>query len=469
MSGSDDGGAIERLRAKLDHERAKVRRLVEGQQRLSAERAAWTAERGVLERRLAVLEGQRPLLLAPSAAQGATARPLRVLVAGPNRKTIFQFVRGATISSDPSQAPFDLLVVPRPEKQDLAALAANVPEACWAAVRAGRTRVVLDGSSEGHLHRLVFDRIRAFAERTRTPLETMVYLTQDRLAAHQRFEVPLPVLNYDYYLHKALYPLRRRGPEAFEAGLRSYREAPRTGRRAFLSLNLGPRAHRVLLLTRLIRDGLWDRGFVSFGGFGSGVDAEAGAGRLLERIDWRGLEAAAAESSDGIVQLHRKGVILFGMPDGLAAEEIGRESLQAGDLPEYRRSWFSVVTETEMRSDSLRVTEKALKPALNFHPFVVLGSPGALRLVKSYDLQTFPELFDEAYDDEEDALRRFDMVYAQIRRLAGLDETELDRLEASVAEKVVFNARRALTVLPGLFQETLLPAAICRLLPQVPW
>ena len=470
-----------RLRAKLDHERDKVRKLVEIQARLSAEQAEWMAERGGMERRLAVLESQRRLLIgarprhyesdsrAGQAVDSAQRPPLRILVAGPIRKTVFEFVRGAMISSAPSQGPFDLLVIPRPEKQDLDQIADSIPQAVWSAVRAGRTRLILDGSSEGNLHRAVLEGFQSLAERTGMPLGEIVYLTQDRLAAdpravsRRRFDVPLPVLNYDYYLHKTLFPLLELGQAAFRDRLAPYIDAPRRGRRAFLSLNLSPREHRVLLLARLLRDELWDNGFISFGGVGSAGREGVQPDDLLRRFKWRGFEAAAHELAPQIAVLQRKGAILFGMPDG--AGGIRHEALRAGDLEEYRRSWFSVVTETEMSRDILRVTEKVLKPVLNFHPFVVFGNPGALALIRSYGIQTFPELFDESYDDEENPARRFDMVYGQVCRLARMDEAELDRLEASVAEKVVFNARWGLTELPRLFQDTLLPAAIERMLP----
>ena len=474
MAGTADDGKIGRLQSMLDGERAKVRKLVDIQRRASHERASLLTERSAFERRLAVLESQHDLLLAAPGPDQPAGPSLRVLAAGPIRKTIFEFVQGAVVTGDPTQGPFDVLVIPRPEKQDLGQLAGDVPEAVWSAVRTGRTRLVLDGSSEGRLHRLVLDSFRVLAERTGTPIDEMVYLIQDRLAGRRggrtgsRLDVPLRVVHYDYYLHKTLHPLLRRGQAAFEKGLARYRKAPRHGRRAFVSLNLTPKSHRVLLLARLLREGLWDSGFISFGGFDPALGDDVSPGELAAQIDWGGLESAREEAAPWLAELHRKGAILFGMPEDAAPDEIARRSLRINDLEEYRRSWFSVVTETEMSRNRLRVTEKILKPVLNFHPFVVLGNAGALRLVQSYGLQTFPELFDESYDDEEDPARRFDMVYDQVRRLARMDEAALARLNTSVAEKVVFNARWCMTRLPGLFQHTLLPAAIELISPMKP-
>jgi hypothetical protein len=459
----------ERLRRTLDHERAKVRKLVEIRDSLVAERSDWTCERGKLERRLACVETHP---WRPSPSRSVEARPLRVLVPVPGavRKTIFEFAGQADVCTDPSKGPFDLLVMPRPEKRDLQQMSGRVPEGVWDAVRSGATRLVLDGSSEGwsreggHLQKFL-----DLAQSIGTPPGEIVYLTQNRFeACRQRPRPgwtpnPLRVLVYDYYLHKTLSPMRKGGGAAFTSRLARYQRAARRGRRAFLSLNRWPRGHRVLLLARLLRDGLWDKGFISFGGLGpsDGRDADL---QVLRQLDADGFDRAAAELEPLIAPLQQKGVAFLGArADGAAPHAARRASIYADELGEYRHSWFSVVTETEMDRDILRITEKVLKPALNFHPFVVFGNAGALQLVRSYGFQTFPEIFDESYDDEEDPARRFDLVYDQVSRLARLEEAQLDRLEASVAEKIVFNARWGLTELPRIFQETILPATLERL------
>ena len=477
----------ERLRHTLDHERDKVRKLVEIRDSFVAECAEWERERGRLERRLACLEthpwrlpsGGTALADARKAPPGPASAisqrpPLRVLVPAAVTKTIFEFVDKADLSTDPSEGPFELVVIPRPEKQDLQKLACGVPERVWEAVRSGATRLVLDGSAEGWPHQpVVLNRFLTLAESVGTAPGQMIYLTQNRFEAqyqrprHQSPRMrwtpsPLRVLVYDYYLHKTLAPMVKRGEAAFTARLAQYQQTPRGGRRAFLSLNRWPRGHRILLLGRLLRDGLWDNGFISFGGLGQSASGGVNPA-MLQRLYAHGFYGAAAELEPLIAPLEEKGVVFLGKGAGNAAAR--GASIYAGDLEEYRRSWFSVVTETEMHRGVLRITEKVLKPVLNFHPFVVFGNAGALQLVRSYGFQTFPEMFDESYDDEEDPARRFDMVYDQVSGLARLDEAELDRLEASVAEKIVFNARWGLTQLPRIFQETILPATIERLLP----
>ncbi len=102
-----------------------------------------------------------------------------------------------------------------------------------------------------------------------------------------------------------------------------------------------------------------------------------------------------------------------------------------------------------------RITEKALKPLLNGHPFIVFGNPGSLALIKALGFATFPELVDESYDEEPDPPRRFELAFAQLRRLCGLDEAELARMVTELEEKLVFNMTWGLTRLPQIYADTL--------------
>jgi predicted O-methyltransferase YrrM len=133
-------------------------------------------------------------------------------------------------------------------------------------------------------------------------------------------------------------------------------------------------------------------------------------------------------------------------------------------LAEFGRTWFSVVTETEMASRPLRITEKPLKPLMNFHPFIVLGNPGSLALLREYGFQTFPAIFDEAYDEEPDPRRRFEMVFREVERLCHVDQAEFERLGRGVEDAVIFNARHALVDLPNAFKTHLDRELVSRLL-----
>ncbi len=68
-----------------------------------------------------------------------------------------------------------------------------------------------------------------------------------------------------------------------------------------------------------------------------------------------------------------------------------------------------------------RVTEKPFKPLLNFQPLLLFGNPGSLAFLRQLGFQTYPELFDEAYDEETEPRARFEMAYRQLERLSRMD------------------------------------------------
>ncbi len=208
----------------------------------------------------------------------------------------------------------------------------------------------------------------------------------------------------------------------------------------------------MLFLLSLMRDDLWSRGFISFGGFDqyqrdNGQDL-VGFRRFMRRL--AGFEDLAVELTPLLVQLDAYGQVMFGQ---VRREEDDPRFVKGTpyhdpETPEFDSSWFTVITETEMRDWPSRITEKPLKPLVNFHPLLTFGNPGSLRMLRDLGFATFADVIDESYDDELDPRRRFDMVYAEVARLCAMDETELARLEARVADKLESNARHGLIDLP---------------------
>lgn len=102
----------------------------------------------------------------------------------------------------------------------------------------------------------------------------------------------------------------------------------------------------------------------------------------------------------------------------------------------YDRCWFSIVTETEMTTRAIRITEKPLKPLANFHPFLIFGNPGSLAFLKQLGFSTFAPWIDERYDDEPDPLERFDLAYAEVRRISAMPNRSCTRLREICAKRL---------------------------------
>lgn len=316
---------------------------------------------------------------------------------------------------------------------------------------------MFDASSEGRMHDpRTTDQLHAFLERAGVPLDQAVYVTQcrpygDDYAQDCRLKGISPrmkIVVYDYWIRRVLGEYQEHGAQIFDERLRRFRGRGLHRDRRFLSLNYTPRRSKLIFLTRLIRDGLWDLGFVSFGGFDQ---MKRRKGKSLDRIkvdflQMPGLEEQARSLLPFIDDLAGRGRILLG---DVPERRVYKQILHADGLEEYDRSWFSAVTETEMHNHPCRITEKVLKPLLNFHPMVLFGNPSSLKLIHELGFETFPELVDETYDDVLPAGKRFELAFSQVERLCRMDEAQMADLTGLLAEKLEFNAKWGLTELPS--------------------
>ena len=355
-----------------------------------------------------------------------------------------------------------------PCSQDLAFLkhAHDLPWAAWLQAKGARARILLDASGEGRLHSPEMTaELHRFAQSIGAAPGAVVYITQDRTyrdayLSHHRLDAaaaPLRIVPYDYFIRR-LFAEHDEGSEAaFAERLAAFRARPAHRSRRFISLNLTPRPTKVLFLLSLLRDGLWDQGYISFGGFHRLKHTRRGDGMAQFHTRMRkapGFRALSKSLIPTLSRLDELGEVLFGeILRHDASGEILNDPIGDAALPEYADSWFTVTTESEMHDRPVRITEKPFKPLLNFHPLIVLGNPGSLTALRQLGFETFAGLFDEAYDDEPDPRKRFDLVYDEVKRLCAMDEGELARLEHAVSDRLIHNARWGMTGLPAIFRE----------------
>ena len=403
------------------------------------------------------------------------SRPLQVLVSN-NESTLFRDLHDPRVRvfgpTEPDTPPPDVVVLTRADRLELDRSSMDVPASAWARVASGEARFVYDASGEGNPHMVGRTAaLHGFLRDRGVALANAAYVTQDRgysgpYAEHcaelglgaQRMEIWI----YDRFIQRTFAALHAHGEEIFQERLAFYASAPRQRARRFICLNQTVRPIRAMLLLKLMREGLWDKGFISVGpvlliGHGREVTHD----EYLQRM--RKLRGFSDIVDDVAPLLDQLEALAPTYVDGDAPLADARTLLIPAAFPEYRQSWFTVVTETHFSDRFHRITEKPFKPVLNFHPLIFLSSLGSLRLMRAYGFETYPGFFDEVYDEVEDPRRRFDMVFEQIARLSTLDEAELARRDAAVAEAVVFNAYWGLTQLPKLFRTHIDPVLVDRL------
>tara|TARA_B100001094_G_scaffold301918_1_gene328650 strand:- start:2266 stop:3651 length:1386 start_codon:yes stop_codon:yes gene_type:complete len=115
----------------------------------------------------------------------------------------------------------------------------------------------------------------------------------------------------------------------------------------------------------------------------------------------------------------------------------------------YKDSYFSVVTETNYeleyntwdlhQHETIFLTEKTLNALWCYHPFVIVNAKYSLKKLREMGFQTFPELFDESYDDEPHPVKRLKMVLDEVDRVMKMDKEELHKIYNSMEEKFIHN------------------------------
>jgi hypothetical protein len=95
-------------------------------------------------------------------------------------------------------------------------------------------------------------------------------------------------------------------------------------------------------------------------------------------------------------------------------------------------SLLYLVTETVATGRRHHLTEKTFKPIAMGMPFVIVGTRGSLEYLRSYGFRTFEGIWDESYDQAEDAVR--------IERIASLLRS-LDELPAEAKQDLFDQAQ----------------------------
>ena len=325
-----------------------------------------------------------------------------------------------------------------------------------------RAVLVLDASGEGPaftpqlastIHRLLRD--------LALPAKCVAYLTQNRDFQTAYVEWcgsgvrPVKVVTHDDYLSRFFLDHAENGREIFTERLAAFEARSPEREKRFVCLNYSIRTAKVMLLLAMLRDGLWDEGFISFPGFDATKHVRAVRKPALERdlTTVPGLEALGAALKPWLDALDAKGASMLGAASG--ARKL-KSVAEDSELEEYDHVWFSLINETEVVG-TRRVTEKPFKALANFSPVLMWGNPHSLALLRDFGFETFGGLVDKAYDAEPDPAVRFEMVYGELKRLCAMPQEKLARLERDLAGTLAFNADRALVHMPRVYREEIEP------------
>ncbi len=106
----------------------------------------------------------------------------------------------------------------------------------------------------------------------------------------------------------------------------------------------------------------------------------------------------------------------------------------------YHDAYINVVTEAFADKEiDCFITEKTFKPMLQLQPFLIQGNRHSLKKLKQAGYKTFPELFNESYDELETWQQRSDAIIIELQNWCKLSKQEQQEKCSSVMQKLLHN------------------------------
>jgi len=111
----------------------------------------------------------------------------------------------------------------------------------------------------------------------------------------------------------------------------------------------------------------------------------------------------------------------------------------------FTEAYFNYVVETHFDNDTIFLTEKTFKPILNLQPFIVIGNPGSLQLLKDLGYRTFSEVIKEDYDKIIDHKDRMSQLLKSSFDLSNLSHKHHIRIQTIINQTLQHNQRHFLS------------------------
>lgn len=218
----------------------------------------------------------------------------------------------------------------------------------------------------------------------------------------------------------------------------------------FLSFNGQPRRHRILLMGLLSAHDLLSYGHISYNCYIYNSDTAklpTGLDYYVSMLDW-------SQSHPDVVDLLTNNAERVSRLESMYLDTSPKTQRSMGGLGDtkkefYEDTYFSVVTETacfagcDSKGGETGVgrilSEKTFKAIINRHPFIILGVPKTLELLKELGYKTFSPWIDEGYDGETDDVLRTHMVAKEVKKLAELPDDKLAEFLVFAREIVEHN------------------------------
>ena len=127
------------------------------------------------------------------------------------------------------------------------------------------------------------------------------------------------------------------------------------------------------------------------------------------------------------ILMHQEG-IAHCRPMGSQTTQLSSTLSATYDTVHYQTCAIDVVLETLFEDQRWHITEKTLRALACGKPFILAGTPGSLRYIRSYGFKTFSPYINENYDHITDHSQRLQAITSEMMRIACLPKQQKSKL-----------------------------------------
>lgn len=199
----------------------------------------------------------------------------------------------------------------------------------------------------------------------------------------------------------------------------------------FLCFNRTPREHRCALLAELYKNNLIEKSFVSFHNCPPNIFDK------FKIQEFSLIENFFSKSQNTYLKILEENLPNLPITLNLNSDNLNPHNI-LDDFEYFKNSHLSIVTESkffvdevyddlnwfDVTTDGYFFTEKTWKPILARHPFILMGRPGSLEILKRKGYCSFSPYIDESYDMIQNDNDRFDAIISELVRLSRLNSRD---------------------------------------------
>lgn len=199
----------------------------------------------------------------------------------------------------------------------------------------------------------------------------------------------------------------------------------------FLSYNKNIGPHRFYFMYSLLKNNLINDFLYSFVENNTDEDCVDKINNYLTDKSKKILDANIIEKINSIIGSE----IISKNPNKFKGDYYG----QYLQLEDYEKTFMSVVTESNVGTNTIYFSEKTIKCLLTRHPFILISSPYSLKKLKEFGFKTFDKWWDESYDNCEHFIDRIDKITEIIKLIQKKPKKELIKIRKEMQDILLHN------------------------------